>query len=111
MATDRNAPATKGDLEDLEARLVARFEGRMDALDSRFEGRMDAQERRILDQVAQLIHDSETRLLQAFYGFAEATNKRLNQVDGNTAIFLNRLGTVESRLLEVEKRLNIPPTM
>jgi len=56
-----------------------------------------------------MIHDSETRLLQAFYGFAEANNKRLNQVDGNVAIFLNRLGAVEERLLRVEKRLDIPP--
>jgi hypothetical protein len=88
-------PATKADLQDLKEQI---------------QGRMDVQEQRIIEQVGTLIRDSETRLLQAFYGYAEATNKRLNQVDGNVAIFLNRLGTVENRLLEVEKRLNIPPT-
>jgi len=90
-----NGNATKADLRAFEARI---------------EGRMDAQEQRILQNVAALTHESETRLLQAFYGFAEATNKLFNQIDGNIAIFLNRLGTVESRLLEVEKRLNIPLT-
>ncbi|HML18690.1 MAG TPA: hypothetical protein VK419_16780 [Bryobacteraceae bacterium] len=81
----------------------------LDALEQRFEGKLDAVEQRILDRVGELIRDSETRLLQAFYGFAEATNKRFNQIDGNVAIFINRLGTLESRILELEKRLNIPP--
>jgi hypothetical protein len=90
--SDRNAPATKGDLEDFKVEVNTRFEA--------FEHRME-----------EVIRDSETRLLQAFYGFAEATNKRFNQVDGNVAIFLNRLGTVENRLLELEKRLNIPPSL
>jgi hypothetical protein len=90
--SDRNAPATKGDLEDFKVEVNTQFEA--------FEHRME-----------EVIRDSETRLLQAFYGFAEATNKRFNQVDGNVAIFLNRLGTVENRLLELEKRLNIPPSL
>ncbi len=83
----------------------------IEALESRFEGKLDVMEQRILDGMGVLFRESETRLLQAFYGFAEATNKRFNQIEGNTGIFLNRLGTVENRLLEVEKRLNIPPTL
>ena len=97
-----NAPATRADLLNLENRLESRFK-------TLLEGRMDSQEERILGRVGTLIHESETRLLQAFYGFAEATNKRFNQIDGNVGIFLNRLGTLENRLLEVEKRLNLPP--
>jgi hypothetical protein len=104
---DSNAPATKGDLQVLKGEIGAELK----ALDQRWEGKMDVREQRMLDRVGSMIHDSETRLLQAFYGFAEATNKRLNQVDGNVAIFLNRLGTVEERLLNVEKRLNIPPSL
>jgi hypothetical protein len=60
--------------------------------------------------VGQVIHDMEARILQALCGFAEATNKRFNQIDLNLAMCNDRLGTFESRLLEVEKRLNIPPT-
>ena len=53
---------------------------------------------------------SETNLLKAFYGYAESTDKRISNIDANIALFLNRLGTLESRVLAVEKRLNIPPT-
>jgi len=95
-----NGTVTKADLRDA-----------IRDLEFRIDGRMDAHEQRIIEHVRSFIHDSETRLLQAFYGYAEATNKRFNQIDGNIGIFLNRLGTVESRLLEVEKRLNIPPTV
>jgi len=58
-----DAPATKGDLRSELA-----------ALDQRWEGKLDVREQRILDTVHGMIHDSETRLLQAFYGFAEANN-------------------------------------
>ena len=89
-----NEPATRADLEAVETRL---------------DGKIDRWEHRIVDGIGELVHDSETRLLQAFYGFAEATNKRFNQIDGNVGILLNRMGTLESRVLELEKRLNIPP--
>ncbi len=101
---------TKADLRDLESRLKVDMHDLESRLKSHLEGRMDALEQRINERMASLIHETETKLLQAFYGFAEATNKRFNQIDGNMGIFFNRLGTVENRLLEVEKRLNIPPT-
>jgi hypothetical protein len=47
-------------LKELEERLTQRFEGRLDAF-----------EERLVDRVAALIRDSETRLLQAFYSFTE----------------------------------------
>jgi len=115
------APPTKGDIRalksDVEALgveiktdLRAEFKAEFAAFDQRLEGRLDVREQRILDTVGGMIHDSETKLLQAFYSYAEGNNRRLNQVDGNSAIFLNRLGIVEERLLQVEKRLNFPPT-
>jgi hypothetical protein len=62
MGDDHNAPATKGDLQDLESRI---------------EGKLDASEQRVLDRVEIMIRDTETRLLQAFYSFAETNQKRL----------------------------------
>jgi hypothetical protein len=58
---DRNAPANKGDVQDLESRI---------------EGKLDASEQRILDHVGTLIRDAETRLLRAFYSFAETNQRR-----------------------------------
>ncbi len=116
--------ATKADLKELEDRLVARMdagfaaqeerlERRMDARfaaqEQRFEGRMDTWEQRIIDRVGTMIRDTETRLLAAFYTYAQVTDKRLVQTEANVSIFFDRLGKVEGRLLEVEKRLNTPP--
>jgi hypothetical protein len=83
MDNDRNAPATKGDLTDSIHGLEAR--------------------------VTEAIHDSETRLLKAFYMFAETNQKRLAEGETESAAIKGRLATVEQRLLEVEKRLNMPP--
>jgi hypothetical protein len=66
---DLNTPATKGDIQALRIE----FKAELSALDQRWEGKNDVREQRMLDRVGGMIHDSETRLLQAFYGFAEAT--------------------------------------
>ena len=71
-------PATKADLAALEHRL------------------------------AEAIHDSETRLLRAFYGFTETVQARFRAADDGEANMKKRLMVLEQRLLEVEKRLNMP---
>jgi hypothetical protein len=83
MDNHRDVPATKGDLTDAVNGLEARL--------------------------TEAIHDSETRLLKAFYTFAETNQKRLAEGETESAAIKGRLATVEQRLLEVEKRLNMPP--
>jgi len=102
-------PATKSDLLALEARMDSRFDGKLSAMEARFDGKLDTLEQRLLDRMGSMIHDSETRLLQAFYSFAETNNKRLAQFEATDVLLLTRVTTLESRVLEVEKRLNIPP--
>jgi hypothetical protein len=114
-----NEPATKSDLLALKSDVLAlksdllvlesRFDAKLSALESRFDGKLDTLEQRMLDRMGGLIHDSETRLLQAFYSFAETNNKRLAQFEATDVLLLTRVTTLESRVLEVEKRLNIPP--
>ena len=53
--------------------------------------------------------DNQTELLKAFYGFATSTDVKLKDGEQSDAMLRQRLSTVESRLLEVEKRLNMPP--
>ena len=72
-------PATKADLAELEGRLSA------------------------------VVRDSETKLLTAFHEFAKANQRRLSELEGSDATLKLRVGSIEDRLLEVEKRLNIPP--
>ncbi|HEY4360138.1 MAG TPA: hypothetical protein VGN17_04195 [Bryobacteraceae bacterium] len=62
----------------------------LEAQDQRFQGRLDAGEQHILDRLAETVRESETRLLQAFYGFAESNEQR-------------------HRVLALEKRLNLSP--
>lgn len=50
------------------------------------------------------LRDMETKLLRAFYMFAEATQKRL----ADLAFIRERLTGFEARLTEVERRLNFP---
>ena len=67
-------PVTKSELrqalQDLETRLESRFTGRMDTL-----------EQRLTDRIVETVRETETKLLQAFYGYAEATNKRFVQIE------------------------------
>jgi predicted nucleic acid-binding Zn-ribbon protein len=62
-----------------------------------------------IDAVREQIHDSETKLLTAFYDFARANQHRVSELEHSDANLTRRIGGIEDRLLEVEKRLNIPP--
>lgn len=59
--------------------------------------------------VVEVIRDSETKLLNAFYTFAESNQARLTANENETAALKQRIAILESRLTEVEKRLNLPP--
>ena len=78
MSTNGNTPATKADLAKLEERLL------------------------------EAIHDSETRLLKAFYTYAEATQKHLVDLDKSDGSIRDRLGALEARMINLEKRLDLP---
>ena len=75
-------------MDALRIELKAEFKAEFEALDQRWEGKLDVRQERMYDRVGTMIHDAETKLLQAFYSYAEGNNKRLNQVEGNSAIFL-----------------------
>ena len=61
-------------------------------------------------ELLQAIHDMETRILKAFYAYTEATQKHLADLDRSDGSMRDRMGTLEVRITEIEKRLNIPPT-
>jgi hypothetical protein len=82
-----NAPATKQDIEQLRSEMSHSH-----------------------DDLIERLTDGETRLLKAFYNFAQSNSKRMTEIEGNEAALRSRLATIEDRLMEVEKRLNIPPS-
>ena len=99
-------PATKRDLEQFGAQLRSEMDQKLERLEHRFDQKLEGLE----NNLAERIEKVETNLLKAFYGYAESVDKRFGNVDVNIAAFMNRLSTVETRLLAVEKRLDLPPT-
>ena len=107
-----DAPATKQDLQNVETALRAEIENlrtevKGEIQDLRTEVGASIQAARA--EMLEAIHDAETRLLKAFYGFAETTQKALVQNIKQHGMLEERVATVESRVLEIERRLNMPP--
>jgi hypothetical protein len=94
---DRNAPATKGDIADLEEKL------------QQLGGQLRAEVSHGYNDILERIHDGQTELLKAFYGYAQGNNTRVSELEGTEQAFRRRLATMEDRILEVERRLNMPP--
>jgi|HubBroStandDraft_1064217.scaffolds.fasta_scaffold36197_4 hypothetical protein len=97
VLNDRNAPATKGDIAGLEQKFDEKF------------GQLRGEMNHNFADLAQRISDRETRLLKAFYDFAESNQKRMTEIEVSQSALRNRLATIEDRLLQIEKRLNLPP--
>lgn len=74
-----------------------------------FRGEVKTEIDAVVERLLEAVHDAETRVLNAFYGFAQTNQKRMTLLEGTDSNMVSRLGTIESRLLEIEKRLNIPP--
>ena len=98
---ENNAPATKHDLE----LGIGQLRSEMKQDNEQLRSEMNHQYNDLVERLT----DAETRILKAFYSFAQSNNKRVTEIEGNEAALRSRLGTIEERLLEVEKRLNIPP--
>ena len=95
-----NDHATKADLKVLREEL----KGDMAAL--RHE--LKADNVALREEIREVIHDTETKLLRAFYGFAEATQKRMTIMENTTGGLTNLMATLDRRITDLEKRVNFP---
>ena len=59
------------------------------------------------DELLEAMRGIETKLLQAFYGYARSNDSRVLEVEANEGLLRTRLATLESRVMAVERRLNI----
>jgi len=78
MDIDSNAPATKGDIQDLRAEMV------------------------------ESVRSIQAELLKAFYAFAESNLKRFAEIETEGEALKSRIATLEARLLQIERRVNFP---
>jgi hypothetical protein len=60
------------------------------------------------DELVEAIHDTETKLLKAFYEYAESNRLRLVTVETDAMNLSKRLAIVEDKLLAIEKKLDLP---
>jgi peptidoglycan hydrolase CwlO-like protein len=86
MDSDRNAPATKGDVQDLRAEVKA-----------------------MEDRLVEAFRDGQTELLKAFYNYAQSNDERVASTEAESASLKKRLAIAESRITDIERRLNWPP--
>ena len=87
------APATKQDLAELKKELLAAN---------------DRLKVELKEELLEAMHDIETHLLKGFYGYTESTQKHLNQLDREDGSVRERLGTLEVRVKELERRVQFP---
>jgi hypothetical protein len=127
-------PATKADLAAAEERitgLVRETENRMVGLiqesetrvvgliqesETRVVGLIQESETRVVGliqesetRVVEFVRETETHLLSAFYDFAESNQRRMTEVERSHTGLIDRVGLLERRITELEKRLNMPP--
>jgi hypothetical protein len=89
-------PATKQDLAEVRQEL------RQDMAILRSE--MNHQ----FDDLKEAFRDTQTELLKAFYSFTESNRQRVTQLEGNQAALITRIGVLEDRMLELERKVNFP---
>jgi uncharacterized protein YicC (UPF0701 family) len=61
------------------------------------------------DDLKETMRGVQTEILRAFYGYTQTTDAKLREGEQSDMALRQRLTAVESRILEVEKRLNMPP--
>ena len=90
-------PATKKDVEQLRSELMQQGE----QLRSEFQHGFD--------DLKEAMRDGQTEILRAFYSYAQSADAKMKETEIADMMLRQRLTAVESRLTEVEKRLNLPP--
>lgn len=99
-----NQPATRQDIAEVRTEMKA-MEGRLDDRIQAMDNRIQAME----DRLIEAFRDSQTELLKAFYSFTESNRQRVSQLEGNQASLITRVGTLEDRMTDLERRIITPP--
>ena len=61
------------------------------------------------DDLKEAIRDVQTEMLKAFYNYAQTNELRQRDVEAASHSTKDRLAVLESRVTEIERRLNMPP--
>ena len=82
-------PATKADLDNLGTELRSEMKS-------------------MEDRLVEAFRAGQTELLKAFYSFTESNRQRVTQLEGNQGALITRIGILEDRMLQLERKVNFP---
>jgi hypothetical protein len=102
-ADDPKLPGSVRDLDTLEQR-VGRIEAHLDRRDQM----PSADGRNRHDEVVARLEAARTNLLKAIRTHNEANRRRAGG-DAENAVLTSRIALLEARVMEIEKRLDLPP--
>ncbi len=94
-------PATKADLTQLGQPLRSEMAEQTEQLCSDI--------RQMFAELKQTLRDGQTELLKVIYSFAHSIDMGLKGTDIDGFMLRQRLTAVESRVTEIERRINLPP--
>ena len=100
--------ATKADIEQLRTELkqdIGQLRTELKQDNEQLHGELSHQYNDLVERIS----DAETRIVKAIYEIANAGNKRMAHIEGDNAAMNNRLATMEERILELERRVNLRP--
>jgi hypothetical protein len=100
------SPSAEWKMQDANAPVTnAEFQQGMQQLKSEFAG--DLQQ--VKDELTETMRDIQTELLKAFYSVAKSNEARFDDAELSDRSIRQRVSAVESRITEIERRLNLPP--
>ena len=103
---NEDAPATKSDLAEVKQDVAIL---RSEVVEVKQGVAMLRSEMHHMnDGLVERIADSETKLLKAFYTFAESNQTRVATIETESAAVRKRVGSLEERVLELERKVNFP---
>lgn len=119
---DSDAPATKaelqvlsGDIQTLSVNVqtlnqdVQTLKGDVQTLKGDVQA-LTVDMRTLQESLTETMRDVQTELLRAFYSYTSSTDLKFKESEASDHHIRERLGNVESRVTEIERRLNLPPT-
>ena len=104
-------PASKQDVALLRSEVRSEFaqvRSEMEQVRSEME-QLRSEVHHGYDDLKETMRDVQTEILRAFYGYTQTTDAKLREGEQSDMALRQRLTAVECRILEVEKRLNMPP--
>ena len=102
-------PITRAEMVELLTQLAGDLRAEMAAV----KAEMAAMKQEIIEEVQERVRDAQTEILKAFFPFQQSSDIRMRKLEANLSntdtALTERMGVVERRLQEIERRLIINP--